>query len=165
VRWIHGIERPGRLVVTPRPYGGERLGEDLDGWKKGGVEVVVSTLEAHEAERLDLKEEGRLCNARGLLFLNYPIRDHDVPASFQATRIMAEKIGEYLDDDMGVLVHCFAGLGRSVTLAACAMALRGIPPDFAFEWISEARSEWGLPEREEQRVWVQAFYEKFAKSK
>jgi protein-tyrosine phosphatase len=160
IRWISGIE-PGKLTVSARPYGGEDLEAEIQNWKKCGVSTVVSALETREEARLALAEERALCGKHGIAFLSYPIRDHSVPDSLIGVHALAKDLEARMSLGEGVLIHCFAGLGRSVTLAACVMALRGIPPDFAFEWIGEARCETNLPEKEDQREWVLNFYKRF----
>lgn len=163
LRWIRGIELPARLTVSARPYGGDALLGEILNWKKCGVTTVVSALEVREELRLGLESERELCKQNGIHFLAFPIRDHSVPESIIGVHALAQDLDVRLNAGEGILIHCFAGLGRSVTLAACAMALRGIPPDIAFEWISEARCEPNLPEQAEQRAWVVEFYRRFGK--
>lgn len=163
LRWIRGIELPARLTVSARPYGGDVLIDEIVNWKKCGVTTVVSALEVREELRLGLEAERELCKQNGLQFLSFPIRDHSVPESIIGVHTLAQDLDVRLNAGEGVLIHCFAGLGRSVTLAACVMALRGIPPDFSFEWIGEARCERNLPEKAEQRAWVEEFYRRFGK--
>jgi hypothetical protein len=62
---IYGIVGPwpGHLAISARPRGGDWLDDELSGWRKAGIEVVVSLLEPGEAASLDLAhEEARSVN-------------------------------------------------------------------------------------------------------
>jgi len=46
--WIPGPWR-GRLAVATRPRGGDWLADEAAGWRRAGLDVVVSLLENEEA--------------------------------------------------------------------------------------------------------------------
>ena len=56
---IYWIENPtqGRIGIMPRPRGGDWLEDEVRSLQRSGVDVVVSLLERHEVEELDLQEE------------------------------------------------------------------------------------------------------------
>lgn len=56
--WIPGPWR-GRLAVATRPRGGDWLEDEAAGWRRAGIDVVVSLLEEHEAGQLDLHGEAQ----------------------------------------------------------------------------------------------------------
>ena len=75
------------------------------------------------------------------------------------TLMMAIRLAGLLKEERSLLLHCFAGMGRSVLLAACVMVLKGTHPEDACVRISDARGISGLPETEEQRDWIFDFAE------
>jgi protein-tyrosine phosphatase len=52
-----------------------------------------------------------------------------------------------------VVIHCWAGIGRSSVLAASLMVLTGVTPDEAVRRISDVRGQ-AVPETPEQRAWI-----------
>jgi protein-tyrosine phosphatase len=161
LHWINDV-RPGRLTIAPRPMGGLYLPDQISRLRKAGVHVVVSLLETDEAARFELQNEAAVCTLNQMKFINFPVRDHSVPDSITATDAMAREINTLLDQKRAVLIHCFAGIGRSALLAACVLIQRGMRVVDACDVISEAR---GLivPETPEQLNWINAFSEAHAK--
>jgi hypothetical protein len=46
---------PGRLAIVPRPRGGDWLEDEIASWRRGGIDMVVSTLTEQESVELDLE--------------------------------------------------------------------------------------------------------------
>ncbi|HYG75296.1 MAG TPA: dual specificity protein phosphatase family protein [Planctomycetota bacterium] len=157
LRWINGV-KPGRLTIGPRPLGGLYLPDQICRLRQGGVNVIVSLLEADEALRFELQNEAAVCALNQMQFLSFPVRDHAVPESLQKTAEFARKVNALLNAERSVLIHCFAGIGRSALLAACILLLRGMNVVDACEAISEARGL-TVPETEEQLQWICKFKE------
>lgn len=153
--WISGIS-PGRLATMGHPRGGEWLEDEVRDLRQAGVQVVVSALTRPEVERLGLQRERVLCTKAGVEFLSFPIPDHGEPASIRRTRHFVRKIVDRLKKDRAIVVHCFAGIGRSSILAACAMSVSGTPLQLAWERIGAAR-RLPVPDTKEQRRWVEKF--------
>src|SRR5207237_6272615 len=80
---------PGRLAVMARPRGGDWLADEVAGWKRAGVDVVVSMLTPDEAAEFDLAGEARACRDRGIRFEALPTPDRGVPASSAAAELAA----------------------------------------------------------------------------
>ncbi len=160
--WIGPVFQ-GRLAVMPRPRGGDWLEEEVAALRKEGVDVLISLLADEEVADFRLEEEGPQCAAHGIEFLRYPVTDHSVPPFNEETAAFVHGIAARLREGKSVVVHCFAGIGRSVLMAASAMAIAGTGPDDAFAAIANARG-WGVPDTEEQRRWVVAFAAARAKS-
>jgi len=157
VHWIDGIES-GRLGIMPRPRGGDWLEDEIHSLKMSGVGAVVSLLEQDEITELDIAEEKSLCEANGIAYLSFPIRDRSVPLSKQDALAFARKLVKLLQDGMSVVIHCRQGVGRSALIAACFLVLGGVSVDAAFEKIENARG-CSVPDTEEQREWVRRFAE------
>jgi hypothetical protein len=157
IRWIEGLER-GRLTIAPCPaFLGTMLEEQVRHWRASGVDVVASLLCPPEIAELSLVKEPELCAAQGIEFLSFPIPDHSVPLSTRDTLAFALRLSGLLGKGKSVLIHCRAGIGRSVVIAACVMALQGVPPRRAFPLIGAARGFLDVPDTEEQREWVMEF--------
>ncbi len=155
IPWINGVS-PGRLAAMSHPRGGDWLEADLRAWKTAGAELIVSTLKREEIERLALDRERAFCDKLGLGFISFPVLDHGVPDSVRKTRHLAGRLARELKNGRSILVHCFAGLGRSPLIAACTMIHTGTPPQLAMERLSSARG-FQVPETREQRHWVERF--------
>lgn len=153
--WID-IAAPGRLAIAPAPPSGDGLALAVRTWRAAGVDRVISLLEADEARSLSLQSEHRLCAAEGLRFDNVPIADHGVPRSAEAFRPFVMACAADVSTGRSLLVHCWAGIGRSSVLAACVMTALGQAPEQAFRRISAARG-CVTPETRAQRTWVLAF--------
>ena len=63
--WIPGPWR-GRMAVATRPRGGDWLEDETDGWRRAGLEVVVSLLEEDEAAQLELTNEAAVARSKGI---------------------------------------------------------------------------------------------------
>ncbi len=154
------LEDPLRLAIMSRPRDGEWLGIDLRMAKEAGVKLVVSCLEPGEAEQLGLEDEGRTAEALGLRFLSVPIPDHSTPADDRALDAAARALAAELRRGESVAVHCFAGLGRSPTVAAAALVATGMKLEAALERIGEARGA-EVPETPDQKDWLEKFEARF----
>lgn len=155
---IHWIETAsaGRLAIMPRPRAGDLLDGEIAGWRREGVDIVVSLLEPNEASELGLRREADLCAGHAMEFISFPIPDHGVPASLREAMALARLIALRIGEDKAVAVHCQAGIGRSSLIAACALVCLGTSPSAAFEMIEKARGV-RVPETDAQRDWVAAF--------
>ena len=143
----------------PRPRGGDWLEDEVSSLKQLEVDAVVSLLESHEINDLDIADEAHLCREQNIEFLSFPIVDRSVPVSLPEFSRFAESVALLLRENKSVVVHCRQGVGRAGLLAACALILNGISAEEALSRISQARG-CVVPETEEQR----AFVEKFAKA-
>jgi protein-tyrosine phosphatase len=151
--WIPGPWR-GRLAVVTRPRGGDWLDEEANGWRRAGIDVVVSLLEDDEAVQLDLVNEPRTAETNGIRFISFPIPDRGVPASLPAAIALMASIAGALEDGKNVAVHCRQGIGRSGLIAVGVLATSGVSPEQAIRTVSSAR-RLAVPETAEQRSWLQ----------
>ena len=152
IYWIDGVE-PGRLGIMPRPRGGDWLEDEIRSLKSSGVDVVASLLEREEVSELDITGEQSSCEACGLSYLSFPIRDFGVPTSRSEALGFAGSLRERLREGKSVVIHCRQGIGRSSLMAACVLVLGGARADEAFRRIEEARGR-PAPDTPEQREWV-----------
>jgi hypothetical protein len=72
IYWID-VQAGARLAIMPRTRAGDRLGDEIAGWRGQGIDVIVSVLEAGEVRELDLQREAGLCHDSGMEFISFPI--------------------------------------------------------------------------------------------
>ncbi len=153
--WVEGPWL-GRMAISPRPRGGDWLDDEMKGWRRTGVDVVVSLLEPDEAEDLGLDEEPRYCEANDMEFYSLPIVDRSVPGSdAEAARLLAA-LEEALNRGKSVAIHCRQGIGRAGLIASTLLVETGISPSEAIQRVSAARHA-PVPETAEQRAWIDSF--------
>lgn len=150
--WIPGPWR-GRLAVATRPRGGDWLEDEASGWRRAGLDVVVSLLEKEEAAQLELVHEEDVAESKSLHFISFPIPDRGVPASMPSALSLLRKIAEALEEGKNVAVHCRQGIGRSGLIAAGVLVTSGIGVEKAIDIVSAARGH-AVPETPAQLEWI-----------
>lgn len=150
--WIPGPWR-GRLAVASRPRGGDWLEDEISGWRKAGLDVVVSLLEETEAAQFELGHEGDVAESKGVRFVSFPIPDRGVPASTRDALSLFSTIAAVLEEGKNVAVHCRQGIGRSGLIAAGVLLTSGMGVDKALEVVGAAREE-TIPETPAQLQWI-----------
>jgi atypical dual specificity phosphatase len=128
------IEKP-RLAALGRP---DSL-DDFRWLRKEGIELLISLTE--ERPRRDWVNEA------GLLMMHVPVEDMEPPTQEQLDRCISaiERANEH---DMGVAVHCGAGLGRTGVVLACYFVARGMTAQNAIGRVRRLRP--GSIETDEQ---------------
>lgn len=85
---------------------------------------------------VDLTEEGELCPYESLLpsdatHYRFPIKDVSVPTDVEAVHRLLHKIDEWEKTGGYVYIHCWGGVGRTGTIAACYLLHKLALPDAA----------------------------------
>ena len=150
--WIPGPWR-GKLAVASRPRGGDWLEDEINGWRKAGLDVVVSLLEEDEAAQFELGHEGDVAESKGVGFISFPIPDRGVPASTREALSLFSEVAAALEEGKNVAVHCRQGIGRSGLIAAGVLLTSGMGVEKALEAVSAARGE-TVPETPAQLQWI-----------
>ncbi len=157
LHWLPALrEKSGRVAISARPRGGDWLSDEVAGWKRSGIDVVVSLLTPSEEADLDLMLESKECRMADLDFFALPVPDRGTPENETS---IPETVGELisrLNDGESVAIHCRQGIGRSGLLAAAILMAMGASADEAANTVSEAR---GLktPETPGQMEWLRQF--------
>jgi protein-tyrosine phosphatase len=153
--WIEGPWR-GRLAIMPRPRGGDWLEDEIQSWRRSGVDVVVSLLTHEEQMESNLPDEESLCRANGIEFVSLLIVDRSVPSSGEAFSEQVFKLAEQLANGQNIAVHCRQGIGRAALVSICLLIVSGMEPAAAIERVGVACG-CVVPETPEQREWITDF--------
>lgn len=154
----------GKIGITLAPgkkgpsyYGGMHdrdLGADLDVIARWNAAAIVTLLEDHEFEALDIVDLESEVHRRFMEWHHLPIEDVSVPdAGFEATwPDHSRRLRSLLEAGANILVHCRGGLGRAGMVAARLLVEMGIPAGEAIAQVREARP--GAIETLPQERWV-----------
>ncbi len=161
VSWLRHELLPaaGRLCLTHTPgAGGAGRDDDLDALVALGMDRIVCLQEPHEFEQLPrpetVVEREQAVLARGLAFVHEPIVDFGAPDLAQARRLTSRLV-DWLGRGETIAMHCWAGLGRAGTIAACTLVQLGLPPREAVRVVRRQRP--GAVQSADQMRFIDAF--------
>ena len=141
-------EREGRLGLTFCPgkkddgRGWDRdLDDDLRVIRSWGASTVVTLIEAHEFDLLQVASLGEAVEKIGLRWIHLPIRDVDVPDErFElGWQTAGPEIHHRIDEGERIVIHCRGGIGRTGLVAAQILIERGCIPRNAIHRIRAVR--------------------------
>lgn len=125
----------------PQPASGEALDIDVLALKAARVHTLVSLVEAFEFERLNVTALPQHLQRRGIAWLHLPITDMRSPD--EAFELGWSEHGPSLHALLAagenVVLHCWAGLGRTGTIAARLLVEGGCEPSVAIARVRGAR--------------------------
>ena len=156
IYWIDGLPpHTGGLAVSARPRGGDWLEDEIAGWRRAGVEHVVSLLTDPEMEELGLTAEPQRVVEGGLGFDRLPVLDRGTPTVSRFWSL-ANCLADRLATKEGVLIHCRQGIGRASLMAAGVLAEvlpAATDSDRLLVMVERARGR-PVPDTEDQRAWL-----------
>lgn len=141
---------PGRLGLTILPgkrgksvrYPGlvyrRDARTDLERLRELGVGLLVLLVEDWELARWGDPALAEHAAEVGLALRRLPIRDGHAPPSIAAVRDLLAEIAA-VRTSADVVVACMGGIGRSATIAACALVAAGLSPDRAIAHLRDVR--------------------------
>jgi protein-tyrosine phosphatase len=153
---------PGRLGLTILPgkqgisyrYPGRVYRRDLDAdfamLRAAGVECLVLLVEDAELSRWSdpaIVERGV---AAGVTILRHPMPDGQPPASMAEMATILTEVREGRRRG-NVAVACMGGVGRTGTVAACALVAAGVPPAEAIRTVRAVRHPSAVETIEQER--------------
>lgn len=171
VDWIGGDQladgRAGRLGLTFLPgkhgpsfrYPGRvyrrDLDRDIDSLVEAGVGYLALLVEDHELERWGDLAIVQRAAAAGLTVGRWPMPDGSTPRDVaEMDAILAEIARRRERTD--VAIACMGGVGRTGTVAACALVAAGRDPGAAIAEVRRVRHPTAV-ETPEQEAFVEAF--------
>jgi protein-tyrosine phosphatase/nicotinamidase-related amidase len=128
---------PGRIGLTICPGRRDRgrsLTEDLETLRAGGATAVVCLLTDTELEWAGVANLRSAAISQGLTWRRLAIPDQGVPGLIDAQQLVLE-CRDLLDAGEHIVLVCMGGLGRSGTIAACAMVEAGLDAHTAIEQV------------------------------
>ena len=140
------------VMAAPKP---RLLHNHIKYLKMQGITKVLSLLEVNEAESLQLGAESYYCDIEGIRFENFPIRDHDV-TTIDAIKPVAQRILQEIYDGEKLVVHCFAGIGRTGIVTSAILIENGLSAFEAMNLITEKR-QFKVPETTEQVQFIEDY--------
>jgi atypical dual specificity phosphatase len=149
------MERPSSFTWIDKPLLGAMAqpesAEELAWLRHQGIEVLLSLTE--DPPRRDW------INESGLLLFHVPVVDMEAPTPEQVERSLSA-IARANARQMGVTVHCTAGLGRTGVILACYFVTQGLSPSNAMARVRRLRP--GSIETDEQADAVVEFARRIA---
>ncbi len=140
--WLGHPAFPGEIGMTRLPgLRSYTLEEDLEDMVAEGASTLVTLNEARELRRLGIDDFGAEVERAGLAWYHLPIRDFGVPdADFEAAWIeQGPELRQRLKTGERVVLHCYAGLGRTGLVAARLLIEFGELPVRAIALVRHAR--------------------------
>jgi protein-tyrosine phosphatase len=153
--WI-SLDSPGRLAISARPRGGDWLPDEVVGWKRTGVRLVVSLLTPEEEAEFDLTAEAAECASQGVRFVSLPVPDRSLPPDPDRWNAAVADLVSALATGIRVAAHCRQGIGRSGLLVLAVLKTLGLATDKAIRRVSAARGR-PVPETPEQAGWIASY--------
>jgi atypical dual specificity phosphatase len=127
--------------------------EELTWLRQQGIDIVL-TLTEYPMPRKWIDDSG-------LMNVHIPIPDMGIPTN-QETEKALSTIEKAKHGQMGVLVHCMAGKGRTGTILACQLVREGLSAEEAINVIRMTRP--GSIETDHQARYVRDFAKAFGKA-
>ena len=119
-----------------------------------GGSTLVTLMEQHELDMLNVPDLGQVAESYGLNWYHLPIRDVSIPSfDFEENWVdVGANLRNRLLSGQSIVVHCRGGLGRTGLVVACLLIELGEEPDEAIQRVREVRP--GAVETMEQERYV-----------
>ena len=148
----HGLSE-GSISLMPKPPGGKQLADYIDYLQNRDIHILVSLLQYDEINSFSLINEGSHCKDFGIEFINFQIKDHDVPQFFLPFNQLIDKLANDVKQGKNIAIHCYAGIGRTGLTAASILIKLGMQVDLALINLSQTR-RLRVPETIDQITWL-----------
>ena len=148
IDWLTVPNRKGCVGMMSCPGGSRWHGTDDDALRRdlghmhsAGASCLVSLLPDDEMGRLGVTQLGALAAVQGVRWLQLAVEDMRAPGEGFEIRWgdIGPKLHAELTAGRHVVLHCYAGLGRTGTVAARLLVETGIAPPDAIRLVRAAR--------------------------
>ena len=144
----------GRLGMISCPGRRWPIQEELAVLRERNVDLLVSLIQDHEAQRFGIYHWVEVAAEVGLPLARLPTIDGGVP-ELAPLSALVDRILNELGAGSSVVIHCLAGLGRTGTVVACCLVASGLDADRAIREVRRARP--GTIENATQAAFVREF--------
>ncbi len=160
IHWINDAQvGEKRIGIMARPRANDWLDDEIKSLKTRRIDCLVSLLEKSEEWELGLQDEKEVCKKWGIEFVNFPIKDVNVPLNdFDFIRL-AKELAIKVKKKQKIVIHCRMGIGRASILAAAIMIILGCKGQDVFEKIGKYR-KLKVPDTEKQKDWILSIEDK-----
>ena len=155
IYWIHKFDNSAKIGIMARPRGDDWLEDEINHLKNSEVSVLVSLLERGEICDLKLEEEERLCKAKDITYISFPIADRDIPKQKGDIDDLIDLLTAKIDNGFSAVIHCRMGIGRSSIIAASVLLKYKLKTKDIMETICSIRGL-KVPDTDEQLSWLKA---------
>lgn len=147
-------DRKGQIGLCRLPGSISSLKSDVEAICNFGADHVLSLTPAEEMHAKGAASLPMLLAQRGIVWHHFPIVDYStpLPEQEQAWNSLSAQMHGALDDGRTVVIHCYAGIGRTGMVTMRLMVERGVPPKDALSRIRAVRP--GAVERPAQYDWA-----------
>lgn len=133
------LELAGKIYRSPMPFAVfDYKSSTLDEYLQAGINTVVMLIEPGEDMKyidMDLKH---VYKENGLDVIHYPIVDFETPEDMKALNSVLQKVLDKAKKGENIVVHCFAGRGRTgMFIALLARLVFGLPGKQAIDWLRQ----------------------------
>ena len=147
---------PGALLLHSMPGCFEDYAEVRMGIEAAGIAAVVCLNEPHELEiESPYYAEHIAAGVEAWEQIGFPIPDHSAPEDREAFLALTRGLAARLEDGDALLVHCYAGIGRTGTLACSILLALGLPHDEALAAVEQSGAGPEGPGQAELVRWVE----------
>lgn len=117
------------------------LNTDVRAIRDWGASTLITLMESHELEQLDVSDLGDTARRSGLEWHHLPIRDVSIPDERFESRWpgIRQQLVESLARGESVVIHCKGGLGRTGLVAGLLLVETGTPPTEALASVRAVR--------------------------
>ncbi len=152
---------PGKIYRSPMPFRpGDEYGELLNQFQQAGIQVVVVLLPRQEYLQKSGRDLIQIYHQAGMQTVEMPVQDFTVPEPLLLDKAI-EETSSLARSGKNIVVHCYAGFGRTGTFMACmAERLLNKSSKEAIEWVRQF-----VPpalENEDQIRFVSEYGERYA---
>lgn len=143
------------IYIMPKPDS-KQLTHDIQYYQSQGVNTVVSLLLPEEVVKLELTHEAEVCRNYSIEFINFSVKDMDVP-ELVALKAFNAKLKQQIEAGKSIAIHCHGGRGRAGTLAITLMQEFGFSAQEATQLAQQGRQDTNVPVCDIQREFVKNY--------